>query len=68
VNRRYRRKVINPPAGHRNQLDRYEQRTQDLISDVFKEFEELLTADTDRRARAEIAHLEGWMRGGEPGA
>lgn len=67
INPRYQRKVINVPAGQRNQLDRYEQRARDVITDVFDELEQLLTADAQRRARAEVAHLEGWFRGGDPG-
>lgn len=54
-----RRKIVNQRLG----LDRYEERTREVITQVFAEFDAILAADAARRARREVAMLEGWVAG-----
>jgi hypothetical protein len=54
-------------VNQRPSLDQYESRTREVITQVFAEFDAILAADAARRERAEVARLEGWYGGGEPG-
>lgn len=57
-----RRKVVNMPAVGRYQMDPYERRALELITEVGK----FLDAETARQQRRAAAQAEGWS-GGEPG-
>ena len=64
--RGHRRKVVNRPLDQRfdlNRLDAFELRAVEMLA----EWDRFLQAEAERYARAEVARLEGWIRGGEPG-